>query len=232
MNLLLTSATYFEVNQTINYLDKHWHKVSEGSWNSENHEIHLLVTGVGVFNTLYELKNRLNQFSYSLIIQAGIGGSYQKNKSLGKVYYMATERFGDIGMEQKDGSFTSIFETPLLDKNSLPFKEGVLINPEATLAKFLPVAHGITLNTVTGTQGKAEKIIEKYPEVEIENMEGASFFYVCLKENIPFMSIRSISNYVEDRNKEHWKMDEAIESLNKTVTDLLEILKDLSVNQV
>jgi futalosine hydrolase len=100
------------------------------------------------------------------------------------------------------------------------------------LAKFLPVAHGITLNTVTGTQGNADKIIKKYPEVEIENMEGASFFYVCLKENIPFMSIRSISNYVEDRNKEHWKMDEAIESLNKTVTDLLEIIKDISVNQV
>jgi futalosine hydrolase len=231
MNILLTSATYFEVKSTIDYLDKHWQKVAEERWNSENHEIHLLVMGVGVFNTLYELKNRLNQFSYSLIIQAGIGGSYKKNKPLGKVYYMATERFGDIGMEQKDGSFTSIFETPLIDKNSFPFKEGVLINPEAILTNFLPLAHGITLNTVTGTQEKAEKIIEKYPEVEIENMEGASFFYVCLKENIPFMSIRSISNYVEDRNKEHWKMEEAIESLNKTVTDLLEILKDLSVNQ-
>jgi futalosine hydrolase len=231
MNLLLTSATYFEVKSTIDYLDKHWQKVAEGRWNSENHEIHLLVTGVGVFNTLYELKNRLNEFSYSLIIQAGIGGSYQKNKPLGKVYYIATERFGDIGMEQKDGSFTSIFETPFIDKNSFPFKEGVLINPEAILTNFLPLAHGITLNTVTGTQGKAEKIIEKYPEVEIENMEGASFFYVCLKENIPFMSIRSISNYVEDRNKEHWKMEEAIESLNKTVSDLLKILKDLSVNQ-
>jgi futalosine hydrolase len=231
MNLLLTSATLFDVKSTIDYLDKHWQKVAEGRWNSENHEIHLLVTGVGVFNTLYELKNRLNEFSYSLIIQAGIGGSYKKNKPLGKVYYMATERFGDIGMEQKDGSFTSIFETPLIDKNSFPFKEGVLINPEAILTNFLPLAHGITLNTVTGTQEKAEKIIEKYPEVEIENMEGASFFYVCLKENIPFMSIRSISNYVEDRNKEHWKMEEAIESLNKTVSDLFEILKDLSVNQ-
>jgi hypothetical protein len=45
------------------------------------------------------------------------------------------------------------------------------------------------------------------------------------------MSIRSISNYVEDRNKEYWKMEEAIESLNKTVSDLLEIIKDLSVKQ-
>jgi futalosine hydrolase len=231
MNILITSATYFEVNQTIDCLDKHWHKVAEETWTNNNHEIHLLVTGVGVFNTIYKLKKRIDQFSYSLIIQAGIGGSYQKNKPLGKVYYMATERFGDIGMEQKDGNFTDIFETPLMDKNSFPFKEGILINPEATLAKFLPIANGITLNTVTGTQGKAEKIIEKYPEVEIENMEGASFFYVCLKENIPFMSIRSISNYVENRNKEQWKMEEAIESLNKTITDLLEIIKDISINQ-
>jgi futalosine hydrolase len=227
MNILITSATYFEVNQTIDYLDKCWYKMEEGTWKLVNHEIHLLVTGVGVFNTLYELKNRLNQFSYSLIIQVGIGGSYQKNKPLGKVYYIATERFGDIGMEEKDGSFTSIFETPLIDKNSFPFKEGLLLNPEATLTKFLPLAHGITLNTVTGTQCKAEKIIQKYPDVEIENMEGASFFYVCLKENIPFMSIRSISNYVEDRNKDNWKMEEAIESLNKTLAELFDIVKEM-----
>jgi futalosine hydrolase len=227
MNILITSATYFEVNQTIDYLDKCWYKMEEGTWKSVNHEIHLLVTGVGVFNTLYELKNRLNQFSYSLIIQVGIGGSYQKNKPLGKVYYIATERFGDIGMEEKDGSFTSIFDTLLIDKNSFPFKEGLLLNPEATLTKFLPLAHGITLNTVTGTQCKAEKIIQKYPDVEIENMEGASFFYVCLKENIPFMSIRSISNYVEDRNKDNWKMEEAIESLNKTLAELFDIVKEM-----
>ena len=34
MNLLLTSATYFEVNQTIEYLDKYWQKVEEGTWKS------------------------------------------------------------------------------------------------------------------------------------------------------------------------------------------------------
>lgn len=227
MIILLTCATCIEVNQTVDYLDKHWHKMSAGKWTSDNHEIHLLVTGLGAFNTLYELMNRLNHFSYSLIIQVGIGGSYQKNKLLGEVYYVASERFGDLGIEEMDGSFTSVFETTLMDRNIFPFKEGILINPEAVVTKFLPLAHGITLNTVTGTQGKAEKISQKYPEVEIENMEGASFFYVCLKEKIPFMSIRSISNYVEDRNKENWKMKEATASLNNTLTDLLDIMKEL-----
>jgi futalosine hydrolase len=58
-------------------------------------------------------------------------------------------------------------------------------------------------------------------------MEGAPFFYVCLKERVPFMSLRSISNYVEDRNKENWKMKDAIESLNSALSELLKIIKEL-----
>jgi futalosine hydrolase len=41
------------------------------------------------------------------------------------------------------------------------------------------------------------------------------------------MSIRSISNYVEDRNKDNWKMEEAIESLNKTLAELFDIVKEM-----
>jgi hypothetical protein len=41
------------------------------------------------------------------------------------------------------------------------------------------------------------------------------------------MSIRSISNYVEDRNKEKWKMVEAIESLNNTLAELFDIMKEM-----
>jgi CRISPR/Cas system CMR-associated protein Cmr1 (group 7 of RAMP superfamily) len=41
------------------------------------------------------------------------------------------------------------------------------------------------------------------------------------------MSLRSISNYVEDRNKENWKMKDAIESLNSALSELLKIIKEL-----
>jgi futalosine hydrolase len=35
--------------------------------------------------------------------------------------------------------------------------------------------------------------------------------------NVPFIQIRSISNYVGERDKTKWKMKEAIENLNQTL---------------
>ena len=50
-------------------------------------------------------------------------------------------------------------------------------------------------------------------------MEGAAFFYVCLCENIPFLQIRAISNYVEQRNEKNWNIPLAIKNLCLTLID-------------
>jgi futalosine hydrolase len=43
-----------------------------------------------------------------------------------------------------------------------------------------------------------------------------------MKENIPFVQIRSISNYVGERNKQKWKLKEAVQNLNKELIRLVE----------
>ncbi len=43
-----------------------------------------------------------------------------------------------------------------------------------------------------------------------ESMEGAALHYVCLMEKIPFLQIRSISNYIGERNKKKWDMMDSI----------------------
>ena len=48
----------------------------------------------------------------------------------------------------------------------------------------------------------------------VESMEGAALHYVCLKEKIPFLQIRSVSNYIGERNKKNWNMKESIANLN------------------
>jgi futalosine hydrolase len=55
-------------------------------------------------------------------------------------------------------------------------------------------------------------------------MEGAALHYVCLMEKIPFLQIRSISNYIGERNKKNWNMKESIINLNKELIRLLEQL--------
>ena len=45
-------------------------------------------------------------------------------------------------------------------------------------------------------------------------MEGAALHYVCLSEKIPFLQLRSVSNYVGERDKSKWALREAIMNLN------------------
>jgi futalosine hydrolase len=39
-------------------------------------------------------------------------------------------------------------------------------------------------------------------------MEGAALHYTCLMEKIPFMQLRSISNYIAERDKSKWGHEE------------------------
>lgn len=61
-------------------------------------------------------------------------------------------------------------------------------------------------------------------------MEGAALHYICRDVNIPFIQIRSVSNYVGERNKAHWKMKEAIYQLNETLLQYIEALYKLYNN--
>ena len=49
---------------------------------------------------------------------------------------------------------------------------------------------------------------------DIETMEGAAVFRVCNDFNIPCMQIRSVSNFVGERNKKNWNIDLAVKNLN------------------
>jgi futalosine hydrolase len=52
-------------------------------------------------------------------------------------------------------------------------------------------------------------------------MEGAALHFVCLKNQIPFIQFRAISNRVEIRNRNSWKVQEALAALNPAVQDFV-----------
>ena len=52
-------------------------------------------------------------------------------------------------------------------------------------------------------------------------MEGAAFMYACLMHDVPFAQIRAVSNVVERRNREAWKIREAIDALGEAVFDVV-----------
>jgi futalosine hydrolase len=52
-------------------------------------------------------------------------------------------------------------------------------------------------------------------------MEGAALHYVGLMENIPFIQIRALSNYIGERDKTKWKLHEAVSNLNAELQRLI-----------
>jgi futalosine hydrolase len=55
----------------------------------------------------------------------------------------------------------------------------------------------------------------------VESMEGAAVAYVAAQLNINAIQIRSISNRVEKRNRNNWKIALAVENLNITLFNFL-----------
>ncbi len=223
MHLLLVSATPFEIAPTINYFAENFEKVNENSYKLNELTVEVLVTGVGMPYTAYKLGKALAGNEYDLVINAGIAGAYKRELKIGDVVNVISEQFGDLGIEEADGTFTDLFDNQLLQKDNETFTDGKIINPDTTAFAFLPKAKGLTINKVHGFPSSIAATVHKY-DPDVESMEGAAFFLVCKEEDVKFLQLRSISNYVEKRNRANWNLPLAIENLNKVLRQILVVL--------
>ncbi|MEY3422016.1 MAG: futalosine hydrolase, partial [Bacteroidota bacterium] len=85
-------------------------------------------------------------------------------------------------------------------------------------------ASSVTVNKVTGSQSSIQQIYEKY-QPDLESMEGAAVFYTCNMMNTPSLQIRSVSNYIEPRNKANWNIPLAIKALNDYLIEFIQSIK-------
>ncbi|HSH51728.1 MAG TPA: hypothetical protein VK982_08385, partial [Bacteroidales bacterium] len=151
-----------------------------------------LITGVGCTFTTYALSQKLHAKKYDLVINAGIAGSFNPDVKIGDVVWVEKDEFAGLGIED-DNNFYTLFDKNFLDTNEFPFKNGQLENPnrfKQNVFQSMQSVNGITADITHGNKESIEKIKQKF-SADIETMEGAAFFYVCLKEKIKFMAIRS-----------------------------------------
>jgi len=224
MKLLIVAATPFEIAPLQEYLNKHFIQSEPYRYQKGEVQVAILITGVGLPLTAYALGSVLGTDEWNLAVNAGVAGALNQELKIGEVVQVVSEQFADLGVEEADGSFTSVHQLGLIDNDQPPFKKGKLINQGSEDFQFLKSAKGISVNKVHGEAQSIEKLKAKYPEAEVESMEGAAFFYSCLSHGLPFLEIRSISNYVETRNRDNWNLPLAIEELNKTLIDLIKAL--------
>lgn len=185
-----------------------------------------LVTGIGTTFTTYALTKRLGAKKYDLVINAGIAGSFNPGHNIGDVVFVEKEEFSSLGIEDKD-TFYTLFDKRFMDANQFPFKNGRLENATTYnnhVVKSLKKVSAITSDRTNGKKESIDKLKQKF-NADIETMEGAAFFYVCLQEEVKFMQIRAISNFVEERNQQNWNIPLAIEQLNKKLLEIINVYK-------
>lgn len=184
--------------------------------------ISVLIAGVGMLATCFALTQVLAQHPYQWVVQAGVAGSFDNTIALGSVLRVTTEQIADFGAEDQ-GNFIDVFDLGLQGANEAPYIQKCLLQPSHAYDSYcadLPTATGLTSNLVSGHVPTIAHRRQLYG-AQIESMEGAPFFFVCLQMGVAFTQIRAISNYVLPRDKSQWQMKTAIEQLNNRLIHLI-----------
>ncbi len=230
MKILIQSATHLEV-QTLKDKLKLVHVYNDQlvSYVYQNVAIDMLVSGIGMVAKAYMLGRQLQNEAYDLALNIGIGGSYKEEIPPGSVVNVVRDRFSEMGAE--DGyNFITIADLNFDEFDTHPFSKGIIIN-NTDFTHFglddLKKVNGITSNTIHGCRNSISSIITKF-NPDIETMGGAAFLYSCLREKMPCAQIRSVSNFVEVRNRSKWNIALAIDQLTQKVLKVIDNLTDLN----
>jgi len=224
MRILTVAATSVEVAPLIAQLRYSAERgPSVKAYAHPGHDVDVLVTGIGMVATAAWTCKILTQGSYDLVLNIGVCGSFDAAVRPATVVHVVSDCIAELGAEDGD-RFLTAQELGLLADDDFPFAAGRLVNsapPQNATLNALPAVAGITVNTVHGSERSIADVTRRF-RPEVESMEGAGFMYACLIHGVVFAQIRAVSNVVEKRNREAWKITEAIASLTDTALKVLD----------
>ena len=228
MNILILSA----VNSEIKYLKEKLNLIypvkcsfaDSYTGNLNDHNIFLLITGPGTVNTSGALTVAIEFFEPDLIIQTGIGGSFKESgMELGDIGIATSEIDIQLGLESSDKIVDPLPFDVFVDENG-PIANSIDIDKDYVdqayniLKKDFKTFYGpfVSVSTITCSDNRALSIYNECKPI-IESMEGFASAQISRMCNIPYIQIRSISNWVGKRDRDSWKIDQACENCSKAV---------------
>ena len=217
MKVLLIAATSKEI---VPFLQ--WLKTSSADKKQPVPDV--LIPGIGLTATTYHLARQLQLKKYDLVIQAGVAGCFDKKLSLGAVVIVKQDTIADQSVIELQ-QLKSLFDLKLVPANRFPYTNTWLVNPGKALLKSIRIkkVKGISVNEITTSKQKIKFYEDNFKPVT-ESMEGSALHYTCLMERVAFLQIRSMSNYIGERNKKNWNMQTSIDNLNKVLIQIIENL--------
>jgi futalosine hydrolase len=219
MKILVVAATVQEIEPLINTCQLPvFQPISASKGNNNEHPCTVLITGVGMVATAFALGNHLATHTYDLAINLGIAGSFDRSIDLGNVVEITQDTLTELGAED-DHQFITLDNLGFGKTTYVATARLSDYNHEQTAQP----ATGATVNTVHGAESSIA-LLQRRITPQIESMEGAAFFYACQRAGVPALQIRAVSNYIEKRNREAWKIGLAVKNLNTFAINLLQDL--------
>lgn len=177
-------------------------------------------------NTAYFLTKTMAQQAYDLVVNIGICGSFRREIPLGGVVHIHEEIFSELGTTDAHGNFIDLEKMgfKLFEKNGKTVFN-CIVNVHQPSDFFRIDAHvipgrSLTINTVNGDDRRIADAQKRY-NPDFENMEGGAVAYVCMQESVPYLEFRAVSNYVEPRNTQNWKIELASQNVQNFILNLL-----------
>ncbi len=224
MRILIVAATPFEIAPVVARFSNPSHAGPRLTTHSySDHTIDVLMTGVGMVATAAWCSRTMARTRYDLGLNLGVCGSFDSTLAPGAVVHVVSDRFAELGAED-DEAFLTLQELNLVGANEHPFTDGAMVNdhPPANAAlSLLPAVTAITVNTVHGNDRSIARVVARF-RPQVESMEGAAFMYASRIHDVPFAQLRAVSNIVEKRNRDAWKLPEAIASLGEAALKVLD----------
>jgi futalosine hydrolase len=218
-HILIVAATQFEIQPL---LDKYSIIVTgEGLYESmisETRSLNILITGVGMVNTAFMMGKHSHRV-YDAILNVGICGAFDRHLKLGDVVHITRDELSEMGAENGD-EFIKYKDLKLPGTN-IYHNNWIKHSKELNALK---IVKAITINKVHGNEDSID-YTKKMFGPDVESMEGAAFFAAC-KGLSNFTQVRTVSNYVEKRDKSKWDIPLAISHLNKKVLNIITELFD------
>jgi futalosine hydrolase len=231
MHILVVAATAMEVAPIVRRLRPESVSASPPRltrYGHAEHQIDILLTGVGMVATAAWCSRALAKTRYDLGLNLGLCGSFDRALAVGSVVQVVSDRIAELGAED-DEVFVSFDELGLPGDavdvvGGCAFSRAELMNPappESSALNRLPAVKGITVNTVHGNQQSIASVVRRF-QPQVESMEGAAFMYACMIHGLAFAQVRAVSNVVERRNRAAWRVADAVENLGVAAIAILE----------
>lgn len=180
--------------------------------------------GVGPARAAARTAAELTAHSYTYVINMGIAGGFAGKADITSAVVANRIIAADLGSESEEGFLPieqlGMGESTIEVDAAIAQRLVEQLNKDEISASYAPI---LTLATVTGTKATANALQTRFPDAAAEAMEGHGVATAAQLAGLPVLEIRTISNQIGPRDRDSWKIKEALQTLERVAHALSEV---------